>query len=208
MLGFSLQSEGQNLVSDTNTLNVVTIDSGSRGDYYNPEDCARNEIWCSYLRMCLISWGSYCPECGTKPCKDQDGLCYNCSGQGCGICSTQDPSCPNCFYGCSQCLGFCHNCHDDACDGTQCGERVTYSPNPTSDVLTIEISIETSISRTLQNITYNVRLLNAQGVVMRQQQSTTGKVEFNVSNLPEGTYYLHIERNGEIRKEQITVKRK
>jgi len=29
----------------------------------------------------------------------------------------------------------------------------------------------------------------------------------NVSNLPEGTYYLHVEAHGEIYKEQIIVKR-
>jgi len=90
-------------------------------------------------------------------------------------------------------------------------------PNPVSDVLTIDLTQQTqttetisafSATQTLSNTTYEIRLVNAQGFIVRQQKASSGKIEFNVSNLPEGTYYLHIERNGEIRKEQILIERK
>jgi len=81
-------------------------------------------------------------------------------------------------------------------------------------MLTIEVEftenarVAVSANRIEQNIIYDIRLFNAQGVVVRQQQTKTGKIEFNVTNLPEGTYFLHIERNGQIQKEQITVERR
>ena len=86
-------------------------------------------------------------------------------------------------------------------------------PNPVSDVLNIDLAqTETSAmgrARTASDAeaTFNIRLLNAQGVVVRQQRTQARTIQFDVSNLPEGTYYLHIEHDGEIEKHQIIVQR-
>jgi Cu/Zn superoxide dismutase len=65
-----------------------------------------------------------------------------------------------------------------------------------------------------QRQTVSVKLLDAFGRTQIETQFThsrseskTKSVKFNVSNLPEGTYYLHIEHNGKTHKEQIIIKR-
>ena len=62
---------------------------------------------------------------------------------------------------------------------------------------------------------YTVKFIDNMGVTQREnrfshhrREGRSKTVKFNTSNLREGTYYLHIEGNGEIRKEQIVVKRK
>jgi len=62
-------------------------------------------------------------------------------------------------------------------------------PNPVSDVLYIELDPPAS-SKT--QITFDVRLLDGQGNLLRQTFTKGGTVEFNVSTLPDGVYYLHI----------------
>lgn len=39
---------------------------------------------------------------------------------------------------------------------------------------------------------YDIRLYNMQGTRLHQQQARFGKIEFNLSNLPNGIYFLHI----------------
>jgi|GEM_PF-686027 len=132
------------------------------------------------------------------------------------------PPCPECklncpipcLFGCHHCIGICHRCHDDDCDGINCRWRFTFSPNPVSDVLTIDFRPETletrfaTESRTLPDLIFNIRLYDRFGnIVRRHNQVRSGEIQLDLSNLPEGTYYLHIERNGEIRKEQIIVER-
>ena len=83
-------------------------------------------------------------------------------------------------------------------------------PNPVSDILTIDFTqLETFEARTdvRASEVFNVRLLNAHGMIVRQQRTQVATIQFDVSNLPEGTYYLHIEHNGEIEKHQIIVQR-
>ena len=94
-------------------------------------------------------------------------------------------------------------------------------PNPASNVLTIDLiqqidltqqkATDVSKSRTVSNAAYDIRLYDGMGnIVRRQQQVKSGKVQFDVSRLPEGTYYLHVYDG--IRKEphmhQIVVERK
>ena len=62
-------------------------------------------------------------------------------------------------------------------------------PNPVLDVLYIELDPP---SRSKTQITYDVRLLDVQGNLLRQTFTKGGTVEFNVSTLPDGVYYLHI----------------
>ena len=80
---------------------------------------------------------------------------------------------------------------------------ITY-PNPTSNILNIEIdrdaymqanSSEQNNSSTVQlnfNPTFDIRLYDGQGNLLRNAKAKDGKVEFNVANLPNGIYYLHI----------------
>jgi hypothetical protein len=122
------------------------------------------------------------------------------------------PGCPNCLIldpdPCPCCptvppgLG-CHCCEDI---------WFMFSPNPVSDELTIDfenLTIEENKTETI-----SVKLLDNSGRVQRENNfnhrrgdNTRRSVKFNVSNLPEGTYYLHIEYNEEIHKEQIIIKR-
>lgn len=64
-------------------------------------------------------------------------------------------------------------------------------PNPASDILNIDVG-STSNAKT-QNLTYDIRLYNAMGSMMRQTGNRgSGTVQIDVSNLPNGTYLLHI----------------
>jgi len=65
-------------------------------------------------------------------------------------------------------------------------------PNPVYDILTVDLSIggNNAQGRTAPN--YDVRLYDGQGNMVRQQFAKGGTVQFNVSNLPDGIYYLHI----------------
>jgi hypothetical protein len=85
-----------------------------------------------------------------------------------------------------------------------------FSPNPVSDVLTVEIqetpaSLQTDATKTV----YNIRLYNEQGYTVHRTTTAAGlQVEFNVANLPDGTYYLHIDNGSgeQPEKYQIIVK--
>jgi len=75
---------------------------------------------------------------------------------------------------------------------------LTY-PNPVSDILNIEID-EVAILQEKDNqqtdaradITNEIRLYDEQGNVLRQAKTKFGIVQFNVSSLPNGIYYLHV----------------
>ena len=43
-----------------------------------------------------------------------------------------------------------------------------------------------------QDAAYDIRLYDSLGNLLRQATATGGKIEFNVTNLPNGIYYLHI----------------
>ena len=77
-------------------------------------------------------------------------------------------------------------------------------PNPASDILNIEIDGEAiAQTQSMQQTatdgkslktdpTYDIRLYDGQGNLLRQTTTKGSKVEFNVANLPNGIYYLHI----------------
>ena len=73
-------------------------------------------------------------------------------------------------------------------------------PNPVSDILNIEIKDETIVAikaqAAIQNKTINtdfdIHLYDGFGNIQRKATAKGGKVEFNVTNLPNGFYYLHI----------------
>jgi len=89
-------------------------------------------------------------------------------------------------------------------------------PNPVDDVLYINLGQQTSTTcsccatNLAPEFIYDIRLIDGMGsIVRRQQQVKTGEVKFNVFNLPEGTYYLHIYDgvNKTPQMHQIVVKR-
>jgi len=87
--------------------------------------------------------------------------------------------------------------------GSMSSPAITY-PNPATNTLTIEIVQETisqakSLEQTVtdakvikQDPTYDLRLYDAQSNLLRQSFTKGGTVQFNVSNLLNGIYYLHI----------------
>ena len=83
-------------------------------------------------------------------------------------------------------------------------EWIATYPNPASDMLNIEIDHESIVqakkleqavtdAKTIDIVpTYNLRLYDSQGNLLRQAAVKGGAVQFNVANLPNGVYYLHI----------------
>jgi|GEM_PF-2319780 len=64
-------------------------------------------------------------------------------------------------------------------------------PNPTFSVLNVKV--EDRATETLQPVTnYDVRLYDNQGNLLRRSTTTDGYVQFNVINLPNGSYFLHV----------------
>jgi hypothetical protein len=76
----------------------------------------------------------------------------------------------------------------------------SYYPNPASNILNIEIDAQVQSSapattagkQLKQEKSYDLRLYDGQGALLRQQKAKGGTVQFNVANLPDGVYYLHI----------------
>jgi hypothetical protein len=139
----------------------------------------------------------------------------------CSPCQPPPPICPLwCQHGCYACIGYCTRCHDDDCDGN-CNHEFTFFPNPVSDELTIDFvllssnEIFSTNTEKPEEITYSIKLIDNTGVVQRETKHKhrrgdrqKSSIKFNVSRLKEGTYFLHVESNGKIHKEQIIVKRK
>ena len=110
--------------------------------------------------------------------------------------------------GCFQCNPHCVMCGGGGCPF--CRGFGIFSPNPVSNILTIDLTQQPGNSTDNQpnsEIIFNIRLINSQGTIVRQQQTPVATIQFDVSNLPEGTYYLHIEHNGQIEKHQIIIQR-
>ncbi|MDR0437247.1 MAG: trypsin-like peptidase domain-containing protein [Bacteroidales bacterium] len=87
--------------------------------------------------------------------------------------------------------------------------KITYSPNPTTDEITIEFE---QLPDTDEPVEYTVKLLDNLGNIPRQtrfrHRHRDGKprpVKFNTYSLPPGTYFLHVEGAGELVREQIIV---
>ena len=72
---------------------------------------------------------------------------------------------------------------------------ISVYPNPTSNILNIKIDEEVadrSATVIQTGTTYDIRLYDGQGTLLRQRKTKGGVVQFNVSNLLNGIYYLHI----------------
>lgn len=67
-------------------------------------------------------------------------------------------------------------------------------PNPVDNILTIEIDADTaqSLLPIQAKLTFDVRLYDGQGNLLRQARTQGGTVQFDISNIPDGIYYLHV----------------
>jgi len=162
-----------------------------------------------------------CPRCQNPGCSGNCMIAIcPCGGIGCHLCLEQ--FCQFCGgVGCFQCRPPVHCV---MCGGTGCPfcRNLVFSPNPVSDILNIDLTqvepnafgAQTDTERSRSDRTseetetiFDIRLLNSHGMTVRQQRTQARSIQFDVSNLPEGTYYLHIEHNGEIEMHQIIVQR-
>ena len=74
------------------------------------------------------------------------------------------------------------------------GSYISAYPNLVNDILYIEI--DAGIAQNLlpfnASLIFDVLLYDWQGNLLRQKKTKGGTVQFNVSNLPDGMYYLHV----------------
>jgi len=79
----------------------------------------------------------------------------------------------------------------------------SHYPNPASNILNIEINEDATVqAQSKQTVndaillktepTYDIRLYNSHGHLLRHATSKSGSVQFDVSHLHNGTYYLHV----------------
>ena len=79
-------------------------------------------------------------------------------------------------------------------------------PNPVGDILYIDIDPPSDVKT---QTAFDARLYDGQGNLLRQAFTMGGTVEFNVSKLTEGLYFLHIYDGGNLKPEihQVMVER-
>jgi len=69
-------------------------------------------------------------------------------------------------------------------------------PNPASDIINIELDKNLTSQSKAPGVgtdpTFDIRLYDGLGNIVRQTTSKGGTVQFNINNLPEGLYYMHI----------------
>lgn len=67
-------------------------------------------------------------------------------------------------------------------------------PNPTTDIIRISIDKkEQSLFKSSQPVfNYDIRLFDGRGILRRQTKTQEKTVQFNVSDLPNGIYFIHI----------------
>ncbi len=95
-------------------------------------------------------------------------------------------------------------------------QRISVYPNPTSNNLTIE-SAGSSLAISDANLVeklksgevedFSVKLLSPLNLVLMSRESENGKIVFDVSNLQNGLYYLHILKGQELSIQQILISR-
>ena len=94
------------------------------------------------------------------------------------------------------------------CRGGSSSYVIAY-PNPANDILNIEIDVDAALAQ-LQlsartSLTFDIHLYNDQGGLMRQATSKGGVVQFNVANLPDGFYYLHVYDGVSVKPEMLQI---
>ena len=76
---------------------------------------------------------------------------------------------------------------------------ITVYPNSADDILNIDIDVDAAtqalpptVASKNTGLTFDVRLYDGQGNLLRQAATKGARVEFNVAGLPNGIYYLYI----------------
>jgi len=86
---------------------------------------------------------------------------------------------------------------------TSCNFSISVYPNPVNNTLYIKMEQEYIQVKPLEqpltdnkplkiNPTYDIRLYNEKGILMWQKKTKNNKIELNVTNLPNGIYYLQV----------------
>jgi hypothetical protein len=70
-------------------------------------------------------------------------------------------------------------------------QRIAFYPNPVNNILYVDFG-NLAHTKNSTAIAYNVVLYNSQGNLLRRSKAKDNVVEINVSNLPNGIYFLHI----------------
>ena len=65
-------------------------------------------------------------------------------------------------------------------------------PNDEQPISFSVAAAQRSATAVKSSLTFDIRLLDIQGNLLRQATSKGGKTEFNIADLPNGAYYLHI----------------
>lgn len=93
-------------------------------------------------------------------------------------------------------------------------QRVAVYPNPTSSSLTIEsngnslsIADGNQSDKSSKVDDFTAKLLNEFNIVMLWGESKNGKIVFDVSGIPNGIYFLHVIKGGELSSQQIMINR-
>jgi hypothetical protein len=94
-------------------------------------------------------------------------------------------------------------------------QRIAVHPNPASNSLTIQANSSTtttttfaiaSTSATIAPYLFTATLVNTQNLVVKTGTSKDGKLELDLTEVPNGLYFLHVNDGIEITKSQIQVK--
>jgi len=65
-------------------------------------------------------------------------------------------------------------------------------PNPVDNILTVEINRQARQQTAATNLSYDIRLYDSFGILVRQATLKGSNVKLNVANLLNGIYFLHI----------------
>lgn len=96
-------------------------------------------------------------------------------------------------------------------------QRIAVYPNPTSTILTIESTVTDLTITETQSIDksqtknneehFSAKLLNQFNIELRGGESKNGKIAFDIQNLQDGIYYLHVQNGQELITKQIQIKK-
>jgi|GEM_PF-2111449 len=101
-----------------------------------------------------------------------------------------------------------------SCSGGGGGTLAVIFPNPASSQLSVGLASSTSSTNILkttsesafdENATFEVKLFNPFQLLVRTGVSHNGTVDFNVADLQNGIYYLHINTGTEIIRKQVMI---
>ncbi|MEC3878757.1 T9SS type A sorting domain-containing protein [Parapedobacter sp. 10938] len=91
----------------------------------------------------------------------------------------------------------------------QSPQPFTVFPNPANETLTISVGDDGAsgqAQRRNQSTVFTAILYDGSGRQHRHGESKDGKIQFETAGLPEGTYFVHIHKDGEVEKRQVVIR--